>query len=415
MIFPRFTIRLSQEGFLFKSLLLIFTFCYLFQLKFLSFEWIPATRLVFLLCTFTVGIKLLYFFKKEIEKNIIFYLIQCSIFLYIISQVILLPTDFGMLSKIIVFLVFTLYMAAAASMYFFDVRHLLKILTVCCSIQAVMVFVSFLVPAYRDWLSTIMVEGGNIPFSDPFRVPGFSPGSGASLALTISAGVFSSMALYWQSEKLKPKLVYLFLSILMSVSCIFVGKLGLFLSLFYILTFFVLSFNNLKHTVFIFFVTVVILFLIYLSLDIDWDAIAYPLQRSFSIFLNGEDSSVGALGDMPIPPLDIATIIGTGLASTPNGLNASGSDIGYIQTYFGFGLVNAILFYVSFFFYLANNIFKLPNSKNKLLCLIFCAPLFIIEFKEPFITKITYPLILLVLIFLSQKELGRKDAQGRLK
>ncbi|MCS6095026.1 hypothetical protein [Shewanella baltica] len=410
MIFPRFTIRLSQEGFLFKSLLLIFTFCYLFQLKFLSFEWIPATRLVFLLCTFTVGIKLLYFFKKEIEKNIIFYLIQCSIFLYIISQVILLPTDFGMLSKIIVFLVFTLYMAAAASMYFFDVRHLLKILTVCCSIQAVMVFVSFLVPAYRDWLSTIMVEGGNIPFSDPFRVPGFSPGSGASLALTISAGVFSSMALYWQSEKLKPKLVYLFLSILMSVSCIFVGKLGLFLSLFYILTFFVLSFNNLKHTVFIFFVTVVILFLIYLSLDVDWDAIAYPLQRSFSIFLNGEDSSVGALGEMPIPPLDITTIIGTGLASTPNGLNASGSDIGYIQTYFGFGLIISIFFYASFFVYLVNNIFKLPNSKNKLLCLIFFAPLFIIELKEPFVTKIIYPLILLVLIFLSQKELGIKDA-----
>ena len=73
MKLPKLTIKTSQEGFLFKSLLLVLTFSYLFQLKFLKFEWMPATRFVFLLCTLAIGIKLLYFFKKDIEKNIIIF------------------------------------------------------------------------------------------------------------------------------------------------------------------------------------------------------------------------------------------------------------------------------------------------------------------------------------------------------
>ena len=404
MKLPKLTIKTSQEGFLFKSLLLVLTFSYLFQLKFLKFEWMPATRFVFLLCTLAIGIKLLYFFKKEIEKNIIFYFFQFSVFLYVIFQAILLPTDFGMLSKIIVFLVFTLYMAAAASFFFNDVRHFLKVIMICCCIQSVMIFISFIFPAYRDWLSTVMVEGGNIPLTDPFRVPGFSTGSGASLALTISAGVFASMALYWRSTMLRRKILYLFVSLFMSASCILVGKLGLFLSLFYTLIFFIIASSNLKDTFIIVLAFFLSLFILYLSLEIDWEAIAYPLERSFSIFIKGEDATAGALAKMPIPALEIKTIIGTGLAAKANGLNASGSDIGYVQTYYGFGLIVSILFYATLFIYLVKNIIRLPNSTNKLLCAVFFIPLFIIELKEPFITKIIYPLILLILIFLSKKE-----------
>ncbi|WP_159818022.1 hypothetical protein [Colwellia sp. 20A7] len=410
MKLPKLTIKTSQEGFLFRSLLLVLTFSYLFQLKFLKFEWMPATRLVFLLCTLSIGIKLLYFFKKDIEKNIIFYFFQSCVFLYVICQAILLPTDFGMLSKIIVFLVFTLYIAVAASFFFRDIQHFLKVVMICCCIQSVMIFISFIFPAYRDWLSTIMVEGGNIPLTDAFRVPGFSPGSGAGLALTISAGVFASMALYWRSTMLKRKLLYLFVSLFMSASCILVGKLGLFLSFFYIFIFFIIASSNLKHTFFIVLMFFLSLFILYLSLEIDWEAIAYPLERSFSIFLKGEDATAGAIAKMPIPALEITTIIGTGLVTNANGLNASGSDVGYVQTYYGFGLVVSILFYSSLFFYLARSITSLTNSVNKLLCIVFFIPLFIIEFKEPFITKITYPIILLILIFLSQKEMRIKNA-----
>lgn len=410
MKLPKLTIKTSQEGFLFRSLLLVLTFSYLFQLKFLKFEWMPATRFVFLLCTLTIGIKLLYFFKKDIEKNVIFYFFQFSVFLYVVFQAIILPTDFGMLSKIIVFLVFTLYMGAAASFFFRGVQHFLKVIMICCCIQSVMIVISFVFPAYRDWLSTVMVEGGNIPLTDAFRVPGFSPGSGAGLALTISAGVFASMALYLRSTMLKRKLLYLFVSLFMGASCILVGKLGLFLSLFYILIFFIIASSNLRHTFIIVLAFFLSLFILYLSLEIDWEAIAYPLERSFSIFLKGEDSTLGALGEMPIPRLEVTTIIGTGLAAKANGLNASGSDIGYVQTYYGFGLVVSILFYVSFFFYLVRSILKIANSANKLLCIVFFMPLFIIEFKEPFITKIIYPLILITLIFLSAKEVSDKNS-----
>lgn len=404
MKLPRLTLKKSQESFFSQVLLLTLSFAYLFGLKFLKFEWMPATRLVLLICTLTVGLKLLYFFKKDIEKNIIFYLFQTSILFYVICQVILLPTDFGMLSRIIVFLVFTLYIAAAASMFFRDVDHFLKVLTICCSFQAFMVFVSFLSPTYREWLAGVMVEGGNIPFLNPFRVPGFSTGSGASLSLILSTGVFATMSLYWQARKFKYKLFYLFLSIFITVSCIVVGKLGLFLSFIYICLFFFMSSGNLKHTSLIILSFVIALLLVYSSLDIDWDAIAYPIERSFSIFLKGEDSTLGALTEMPIPPIEISTIIGTGLASTPSGYNASGSDIGYIQNYYGFGLIVATLFYGSLFYYLTSNIFRLLKSRSKVLCMIFFIPLFLIEFKEPFVTKVAYPIVLLILIFLSQKQ-----------
>jgi hypothetical protein len=397
-------IKLSQENVLFKALLLTLTFSYIFSLKFISFEWMPATRLVFLLCTFSVGINVYYFFKRDIVKNPYYYLVLISVFSYVLVQTILLATDYGMLSKIIVFTVFTLYVAGAATFFFRDVEHFLRVLSICCSFQALMVYVSFFSPGYRDWLSSIMVEGGNIPFSDPFRVPGFSTGSGASLALTISVGVFSSMALYWQTVKLKTKLLYLFASLFMCVSCILVGKLGLFLSVFYILVFFTMSCTNLMHTGYILLSLISILCLIYLSLDIDWESVAYPLERSFSIFLKGEDSTVNALNEMPIPPIDMQTILGTGLASTANGLNASGSDIGYVQTYYGFGLLMSGLFYVSLLLYLMKNIFKIINRDARLLCFVFFVPLFIMELKEPFITKITYPFTLFVLIFLSKKK-----------
>lgn len=404
MIRSVLTISKGKNNLAFQLILFFLTFSYLFNLKFLNFEWIPATRLVLILCFLTLGLKLAYFFKGEIERNSLFYVAQVSAFIYIIAQIFFLPTDLGMLSKIVVFLVFTIYVAGAGALIFNGVNHFLKVLVACCTLQACMVFISFVFPGYREWLSGVMVEGGNIPFSDPFRVPGFSTGSGASLALALSIGVFSAMSLFWKDNRLSIRLFYFILAIFITSSCIFVGKLGLFLCSFYILSFLLVSFKSIKHVGVIFLCLSGVAFLVFLFFDIDFETISYPLERSFSIFIKGEDSSVEAIRGMPIPPIDIETIAGTGLASTPSGLNASGSDVGYIQTYYGFGLVFSIVFYLSMFLYLLKNIYMLENRSNRLICFLFFVPLFIIEFKEPFVTKISQPIVLFILIFLSRRE-----------
>jgi hypothetical protein len=401
---PTLTVRISKEGILFNALLVVFTFSFIFNLKFIGLEWMPAIRLVFIICTIFAGIKIAYFFSRDVKENIFFYLTQVFILIYVGIQSFLLPTDLGMLSKIIVFLVFTVYLAAAASFFFRDVEHFLRVIAACAVIQAILVYFSFLSPEYRQWLSGVMFNSGNIPFEDPFRVPGFSTGSGATLALALSIGTFSCMALYWMATSVRAKLLFLFSALFITFSCLFVGKIGLFLSAYSIMTFVVIGARDIKSTVFIFTVLLFFSFSIFLYIDIDFESIAYPLQRSFSIFIEGDDASLNALKEMPVPPIDASTIVGTGLAADQYGYNASGSDIGYIQTYYGFGLAFAVLFYVSFLSYLVIYIAKLRSKRNLILCLFFFAPLFIIEYKEPFISKVTYPFVLLVMLHLSRNE-----------
>jgi hypothetical protein len=100
---------------------------------------------------------------------------------------------------------------------------------------------------------------------------------------------------------------------------------------------------------------------------------------------------VQGLSEMPIPPLTVETIIGTGMVMHPSGFgNASGHDTGYIQTYYSLGLVFAIVFYLNYYSFLLSHI-KLRKDLFGFLLFIL---LVFIESKEFFIFSYTYPLFL---------------------
>lgn len=98
-----------------------------------------------------------------------------------------------------------------------------------------------------------------------------------------------------------------------------------------------------------------------------------------------------------IPELTIQNFfIGSGTISNSNGLNTSGHDSGYIQTYFSIGLIFTVLFYLSFSVFIVQN-FKILN--NRKLLFFICLIILVLEFKEPMLFKYTEGFIFLSVLF----------------
>jgi hypothetical protein len=114
----------------------------------------------------------------------------------------------------------------------------------------------------------------------------------------------------------------------------------------------------------------------------------YVFEIAFEIFIHrGEVGSVTAVANMPIPPLSVETLLGTGLVRTA-GANVTGSDSGYVQSYYALGLVMAAFFYLSLARVFLAYLGRIPE---KLLYGMLVAAMFLIEAKEPFIFKYIVP------------------------
>ncbi|MFY3773571.1 hypothetical protein ACOSZC_05535 [Marinobacter salsuginis] len=110
----------------------------------------------------------------------------------------------------------------------------------------------------------------------------------------------------------------------------------------------------------------------------------YTLSWALSVF-TGADHTVTTLLGQDLRELNERILLfgGTGVSS-PEGVNASGSDVGYIQTLYSIGLPFALVFYVTYFFYLCQINVDNGGCFFKWL-LIFLV--FLLELKEPFIFK----------------------------
>lgn len=364
-------------------------------------------KFVFLLTAIFLGWSGLVTLGKDVKKYPLFYVSILGVTTYVLAQVILVEdSDFGMLSRLVVILAYGFFMASAVSKVFVSTSEFIKCLAIACLIQTIMVYISFISEGYRIWLSNILVETSNIPLNYASRVAGFSNSSGSQLSLILSMGSFCFMSLYYVSKKKIEKIFCFSMSLFVVLSCIFVGKLGLFLGFYFI--FIILFFDFFKHPGFnsgVFFVLFLFVatFFTFASFD-SGGYLSYALTRTFSLFLGQGDSSLDALLEMPIPKLDLDTLLGFSSTVGEYGGNASGSDVGYIQTYYSLGLVFTIIFYLSLFMYLIAKIYSLPRNKTRTLAFILFLPLFIVDLKEPFISKLGYFFVLYTFIILSSNE-----------
>jgi hypothetical protein len=104
---------------------------------------------------------------------------------------------------------------------------------------------------------------------------------------------------------------------------------------------------------------------------------------------------------MGIPDMTLSEFFwGAGIISLPSGLNASGSDMGYIQTFYALGLVFTFVFYILLFAFF---ILYLYESNDKFFALFLIVIMFLIEFKEPFIFKYAISFYVLASLLYLQK------------
>lgn len=120
----------------------------------------------------------------------------------------------------------------------------------------------------------------------------------------------------------------------------------------------------------------------------------------------GQSGTLQALDNQKVAPITFETIIGTGLS---RGISESGllsnHDGGYFRTYFGIGLIMAILFYGLLYFSMYCMMRKNASSPVFYLLLTYLLVCIIIEYKEPFMLKYI-PFFLFTIFSLKVREDG---------
>jgi len=260
-------------------------------------------------------------------------------------------------------------------------------------IQSLFIIYSYLSPDFRLWTYQALIQGGNIPLTNGTRVAGFTNSSGASLSLIQSLGFFSALYCIRRTQLPTYLLCLTFMAIVICVSTILTGRLGFFICLALVPVF-------VPKTSWQRIVRIVLATLLVISvLSIAWK-VAFPrivnsvplsttLNWAFEWVGEGQLESLALLREMPIPPLTVSTVIGTGLVIDPEtGLNASGHDSGYIQNYYAMGLPLTVLFYGSLvLFGIGLTGLRYMDYHGSILLVL----MLIVEIKEPFVFKYVLP------------------------
>ena len=234
-----------------------------------------------------------------------------------------------------------------------------------------------------------------------FRSAGFTNSSGAALSLVQSIGAISSIYIWGK----KNKVIYMIIAIIIAISIFFTGATGL-IFLFIVgpyLIFIKFKCKKIIKCIFIGIITINISILVLgIFLDKESGSQFEYLKNNFQEKFKVQDNeTIKSLKNMKVPEITAETIIGTSKLKVINGKNPSGSDIGYIQTYYAMGFIGSFVIYTTIILHF---IFKCKVLKNKRDSYLFIAIMILLEFKEPFIFKYMYSLFLFSFINLSIKE-----------
>lgn len=276
-----------------------------------------------------------------------------------------------------------------------DLDELLAVLLAAVTLQALIILFSFVSLDYRLWVEAHVATGSNVSALNPYRAPGLGSG-GSALSVVQALGVLAGGLLlvrrraWWGGAAPLGVLLQMLLCLL---SCVFVGRTGLLLSLLFLVGLCAYA-GALTRLVGIALLGVVVPIVWVGPAWVQWVPDSFSLDFfvdwAFGFFLSGRDESLSDLATMPVPPLNLETAFGTGLVSLNRFGNPSGHDSGFVQAYFAMGLPTAILFYAAYAVVLWRLVRWLPLA----LRLLVAVPLFAIEAKEPFVFKYSVMIVL---------------------
>ena len=290
---------------------------------------------------------------------------------------------------------FIFYSIFASYLYALHLRGNLKMFlcnfAIVGAIQGGMIIYSLFSWEYREWLASVVVEGGNYELTLATRPPGFSNSTGANLSVIQALGVFSCLWIAFEDNPWWAKVLSIIGAIVAITSTMLAGRTGLMLSGLFVATFCIRDLGRLRFKstlVAAAFVALTVfqgpLLIDYLNENRgdylpDFEKIS---NWAFEFFLSdGNVYSVYDLSTMPVPKLTFNTLIGTGMA------DKTGNDSGYIQSYYALGLLMAGVFY-SVAAYLCVIMWR--KSRERFLYLSLIGGIFLVELKEPFMLKYIY-------------------------
>jgi hypothetical protein len=290
-----------------------------------------------------------------------------------------------------------------------DVDEFLRLFALVTLVQAFFIVVSMLSPAYRGWLAGVLVQGGNMELSSAGRPTGLTNGGGAARSGVQALGVYASLERALATRG-RARVLWVAGALVITATALVTGRTGLLMSLAF-LGMFLLRPRSGQSGVY------VAVAACGLAAAAAWPFVHATLEERLPAFdqlsrwaleffvSGGRTDSVADLQSMPIPPLTQDTFVGTGLVEGRFG-NASGSDSGYVQTYFALGLPMTIVLYSTMAAALVS-MSAASAVRGRRLALI--AMMFVIEVKEPFIFKYVFPFFVLSTLLLEQRT--RRDAR----
>ncbi len=301
----------------------------------------------------------------------------------------------------------------------YSFEETLRLLGLAITIQSTIIIIVFFIPAVRQIIDGLLVVTDARQIS-AYRMRGFSNGGGAGLSYVQSLGVLVNGVLMIFDAKSRRK--YLFYSILILISQMFVARTGLLFSfLLLIATIVQESYNrkSLRKLVGQFVVgalLIVGIFKVSMALMGDQTKIVFEqlvLTRAFEFYYNYEESgtletrSTNVLEKMYfLPDNDLHLLFGKGLwdaagqsASTLTFGRKVNSDVGFVRMIFAFGIILTVVYY-SMFIYFLKEIYKSPYGRKTFILLLVLLMLFALgETKEPFLMRMSGTIKILIIFY----------------
>lgn len=329
------------------------------------------------------------------------------IFLNIINSIGYPVNGESILSRTLLFVFFVPLICYFMCDCFDNCEQFFKAVFLATLLQAAIAIAQYFSDGVKHFLYDHFVLHTNFSYLSPFRAAGLGAGE-ALLSIDLFIGLVSGAYLMIKKRKLfiyALGYIFILFAAMLSGSTGFALGAVLLISLILYLVFGKLSLKG-ARVVMIGLCGVVLLFTVYPEFFASIED--FQIYRKLKDLLQGgaENSSfVTSLMAQEVAPISVETIIGT---SIYRGYSSSGvlcrSDTGYIQAYFGYGLIMAIVFYFCLYKLMLKNIFAIKDKDTRLLLLFFFTAIAIVEAKEPFIHHYGLPFVFFMSAFLQQKQ-----------
>lgn len=383
-----------------------FVFAILYDLSFSFLPTITSGRVA-------VSIALLYILlsnrKVLFDRNDANYLTVLVGLLFISSFQCWFSQDYTQSSRLFFYLIYCFLTPILAGSLFKDFTQFLQLVLFSITVQSIILLISFLHPDFKDFISSLISINSNIELNYQYRAFGLTSSSGAALSIIQSIGVICGLTLLnFNSFRLRQLIIILSI-ILCLFSTIVTGRSGLIISVI-IITIKAVYFGRFNPIKTVLSTSLVLLFALWFFsslIDPVLENMDFNKNFFFEWVLQGfeikNNRTYTVLSEMAIPNLTYETFLGTGQIALPNGLNASGHDSGFIQTYFSLGFIGSVIFYLGTLNYCWKNSSIISNRKARLWMILIFSIMFTIELKEPFMFKYVFPFFSITSMKLLQK------------